>query len=87
MFQILFAWNFFKTVFAGEKADQNPWEVGTLEWTHATSPPAHHNFDVIPHVVRGPHEFANPEILRLTGRDWIGQADEAPKQSDADAAA
>ena len=28
------------------------------------SPPPHHNFDVIPTVVRGPHEFANPEVKK-----------------------
>ncbi len=75
--QITFVINFFKSVFAGSKAEMNPWEIGTLEWT-LPSPPVHHNFDVIPTVVRGPHEYANPEVKRLLGRDWIGQTEELP---------
>ena len=50
----------------------------TLEWTATTSPPPFHNFDRIPEVVRGPHEFSNPEVLRLTGRDFAGQAEILP---------
>ena len=55
----------------GKKATENPWEVGTLEWT-IPSPPPHHNFDVIPIVLHGPHEFNNPAV---TGKDWLGQAE------------
>ncbi len=77
--QLFFIVNFFKTLFGrGPKAEENPWQVGTLEWTHAATPPEHHNYDVIPRVLRGPHEFANPEVLKATGRDWIGQAEELP---------
>ena len=74
--QVFFVINFFKSMFAGEKAEQNPWQIGTLEWTHASSPPVHHNFDVIPTVYRGPHEYANPDIKKRLGRDWVGQAEE-----------
>ncbi|HJZ85004.1 MAG TPA: cbb3-type cytochrome c oxidase subunit I, partial [Polyangia bacterium] len=59
--QVPFIINFFKSLFAGSKAEQNPWQVGTLEWTLCPSPPPHHNFDKIPTVLRGPHEYANPE--------------------------
>ena len=76
--QLPFIYNFFKSMVAGEKATQNPWQVGTLEWTHAASPPVHHNFDHIPYVHRGPHEFNHPDGLRLTGKDWLGQAEELP---------
>jgi cytochrome c oxidase subunit 1 len=72
--QIFFIINFFKSVFAGEKASANPWEVGTLEWT-IPSPPPHHNFDVIPRVVTGPHEFSNPAVK---DRDWIAQTEPLP---------
>src|SRR5207248_335181 len=77
--QFIFVWNFFKTLF-GKTAPvtENPWGVTTLEWTATTSPPPFHNFEHIPEVVRGPHEFANPEVLRLTGRDFIGQAEQLP---------
>jgi cytochrome c oxidase subunit I len=75
--QVTFVVNFFQSVFAGSKAEQNPWEVGTLEWT-LPSPPLHHNFDVVPTVHRGPHEYANPEVKKALGRDWIGQTEELP---------
>ncbi|GAC1598036.1 MAG: hypothetical protein NVS3B20_20470 [Polyangiales bacterium] len=67
--QFIFVYNFFKSIFAGQKAVANPWQVGTLEWS-IPSPPPHHNFDVIPHVMHGPHEFNNPAV---TGKDWLGQ--------------
>jgi cytochrome c oxidase subunit 1 len=76
--QLIFVYNFVRSVFAGERAGANPWQVGTLEW-FTTSPPPHHNYDVIPTVVRGPHEFADPDVRALLGRDWIGQAEELPQ--------
>ena len=58
--QLVFVWNFFVSLRRGKPAPANPWEVGTLEWT-LPSPPPHHNFDVIPTVVRGPHELGHPD--------------------------
>ena len=34
------------------------------------SPPPHHNFDEIPLVVNGPHEFSHPDVK---GKDWVAQ--------------
>jgi len=73
--QLLFIWNFFASLVRGAKAAPNPWQVGTLEWTHAASPPAPHNFDEIPTVLHGPHEFNHPA---LTDKDWLGQAEALP---------
>jgi cytochrome c oxidase subunit 1 len=67
--QFLFVANFLSSLISGEKASENPWEVGTLEWTVA-SPPPHHNFDAIPLVLHGPHEFSNPAVK---GKDWLAQ--------------
>ena len=64
---------------AGEKAEQNPWQVGTLEWTLCPSPPPHYNYATPPIVIRGPHEFANPDVIKALGRDWIGQTEPMPK--------
>jgi cytochrome c oxidase subunit 1 len=75
---IFFIINFFYSLIAGAKAEANPWQVTTLEWTNTTSPPPHHNYDVIPVVLRGPHEFGNPETLKLLGKDWLGQAEPLP---------
>jgi cytochrome c oxidase subunit 1 len=58
--QILFYFNLVWSMFNGKKADDNPWEATTLEWTTATPPP-HDNFaGVLPTVYRGPYEFAVP---------------------------
>jgi cytochrome c oxidase subunit 1 len=75
--QIPFLINFFRSLKSGEKAGNNPWNANTLEW-HATSPPWHENFQVIPTVYRGPYEYASPE----TKEDFYPQAQppaEAPK--------
>ncbi len=58
--QIVFYFNFFWSMFKGQKATDNPWEATTLEWTTATPPP-HDNFaGLIPAVYRGPYEFSVP---------------------------
>jgi len=72
-FQIVFVYNFLKSLMSGEKAPQNPWNVGTLEWT-ISSPPPHHNYTEIPVVRCGPHEFGNPNLK--TGRDFQYQTEE-----------
>jgi cytochrome c oxidase subunit 1 len=84
--QLFFVVNFFRSLRAGEKAEENPWQVGTLEWT-IPSPPPHHNYDVIPTVYRGPHEYANPAVRKLLGRDWVGQHEQVPEIEAAESAA
>ncbi len=69
--QFLFLYNFIYSMKKGEVASSNPWEVGTLEWQTPTPVP-HHNFDTIPVVHNGPHEFSHP---KLTGRDWVSQTE------------
>jgi len=59
LFQFIFLWNFFSSMFRGKKAEQNPWKANTLEWT-APSPPPHGNFAEMPTVYRGPYEYAVP---------------------------
>ena len=74
--QIFFVINFIYSMYWGPKASQNPWEVGTLEWT-IPSPAPHYNFDVIPVVKCGPHEFANPNLK--DGKDFQYQTEELVK--------
>jgi cytochrome c oxidase subunit I len=58
--QLPFILNFFVSLFAGRKADSNPWEATTLEW-HADSPPAlGANFKTSVAVHRGPCEYSVP---------------------------
>ncbi|MGH9870487.1 MAG: cytochrome c oxidase subunit I [Candidatus Polarisedimenticolia bacterium] len=57
--QIPFIINFFKSIFAGEKVGDNPWDATTLEW-QAPSPPPHGNFTHAMVVYRGPYEYSVP---------------------------
>jgi cytochrome c oxidase subunit 1 len=66
--QIFFLWNFFYSLFAGKKAERNPWQANTLEWV-APTPPPHGNFEVQPVVYRGPYEYSSPEVQE----DWLPQ--------------
>lgn len=74
--QIFFVINFIYSMYWGPKASQNPWEVGTLEWT-IPSPAPHYNFAQIPVVKCGPHEFANPNLK--DGKDFQYQTEELVK--------
>jgi len=74
--QLPFVWNFVYSLYKGKKATANPWEVGTLEWT-IPSPPIHYNFEEIPTVKCGPHEFGNPKLTN--GRDFQYQTEELVK--------
>jgi len=57
--QIIFIYNFFKSIFRGEKTKENPWNATTLEWA-CPSPPPHGNFASVPMVYRGPYEYSVP---------------------------
>lgn len=58
--QLIFIFNFFWSLRKGKKAEVNPWEATSLEWT-VPSPPPHDNFaGNFPTVYRGPYEYAVP---------------------------
>ena len=67
-FQLPFIWNFFHSMFYGERAASNPWNATTLEW-QCPSPPPHGNFETQPRVYRGPYVYS-PEG---DGPDYIPQ--------------
>jgi cytochrome c oxidase subunit 1 len=72
--QFIFIYNFVHTIFfKKEKASDNPWEVGTLEW-QIPSPAPHYNYKEIPTVKCGPHELGNPNLK--TGRDFQYQTED-----------
>ena len=66
--QLIFLFNFVWSLFAGKKAERNPWQANTLEWS-APSPPPHGNFETVPTVYRGPYEYSSP----LVQEDWLPQ--------------
>jgi cytochrome c oxidase subunit 1 len=59
IFQVVFLYNFFSSMIRGRKAEKNPYEANTLEWT-AESPPPHGNWSELPSVYRGPYEYSVP---------------------------
>lgn len=73
--QFIFVYNFIHSMIKGPIASQNPWEVGTLEWT-IPSPAPHYNFAEVPVVKCGPHEFGNPNLV---GKDFQYQTEELVK--------
>ncbi len=66
--QFLFVINFFWSLLAGKRAERNPWQSNTLEWT-TLSPPPHDNFERVPVVYRSPYEYSSPE----SPEDWLPQ--------------
>ena len=66
--QVIFAANFFFSMFFGKECGRNPWNANSLEWM-APSPPGHGNFDFQPIVYRGPYEYSSPEVKE----DWLPQ--------------
>jgi cytochrome c oxidase subunit 1 len=69
-FLVNLAWSWM----AGRKAEANPWNANTLEWT-VPSPPGHGNFASAPTVYRGPYEYSVPD----RSDDWWPQ-NVAPEQ-------
>jgi cytochrome c oxidase subunit 1 len=59
--QLFFIFNFFYSIFKGKKAEQNPWESNTLEWSTPVEH-LHGNWPgEIPTVYRGPYEYSRPD--------------------------
>jgi len=71
--QLPFIYNFFVSIFRGEKVtSDNPWDATTLEWQTPTPPP-HGNFAGPVKVYRGPYEYSVPGAAR----DYLPQNEPA----------
>jgi len=70
LFQIPFIFNFFWSIWKGQKVDGNPWQSTTIEWA-APSPPPHGNFVTAPTAYRGPYEYSVPGAAR----DFLPQSE------------
>jgi cytochrome c oxidase subunit 1 len=60
--QVIFAINFFYSMFKGKPASRNPWHANTLEWQTGDPKPGHGNFVTTPIVYRGPYEYSSPQV-------------------------
>jgi cytochrome c oxidase subunit 1 len=58
--QVAFLFNFIHSIFWGKKAEQNPWQANTLEWTTPVEH-LHGNWPgEIPTVYRWPYDYSKP---------------------------
>ncbi len=74
--QLIFFYNFFRSLKNGARADANPWRATTLEWTTASPPPLDNFGGIFPSVYRGPYEYSVPGAAE----DFIPQ-NLSPEQS------
>ncbi|SFU57650.1 cytochrome c oxidase subunit 1 [Pustulibacterium marinum] len=74
--QLFFLWNFFRSMFYGKKATQNPWKSNTLEWTTPVEH-LHGNWPgEIPHVHRWPYDYSKTNEdgeYVIPGQDFVPQ--------------
>ncbi len=59
---LVFWWNFFYSMYRGEKATDNPWRANSLEWTLPSPVTLHGNFEQVPRVYHGPYEYSVPGL-------------------------
>ena len=54
----------------GKKAEANPWEANSLEWSTPV-PPGHGNWEgEVPEVHRGPYEYSKPGVAADHTTQW-----------------
>jgi cytochrome c oxidase subunit 1 len=58
--QIILLLNILISMWRGRKAEANPWQANTLEWSIPVPMP-YYNYEKIPHVHRGPYEYSHRE--------------------------
>lgn len=59
--QLIFAFDFLRSIFRGEEAPANPWKANTLEWS--VKMPGHGNWGTtVPFVYHGPYEYSHPQV-------------------------
>ncbi len=58
--QLIFFYNFFRSLRKGERASANPWNATTLEWITSSPPPRDNFSGRYPSVYREPYEYSVP---------------------------
>ena len=66
-FQFAFIWNFCVSMWRGKQAEDNPWNVGTLEWTLSSPPPTT--------TSRSSPKFAGDPMSSPIRRSWKPSAE------------
>ena len=61
--QLIFLFNFFYSMKAGDEATENPWNATTLEWSIPSPPPFDNFAGHVPVTYRGPYEFSVPGAM------------------------
>jgi len=69
--QLIFLFNFFWSIFRGEKSGANPWSCTSLEWTASSPPPAFNFAGEMPTVRHGAYEYRDSG----NERDFVMQSD------------
>lgn len=69
VFQLVFLINMIWSMIKPELSERNPWKATTLEWI-MDYPIPHGNFEKVPNVYHGPHEYSRPD---MSDRDWLAQ--------------
>lgn len=77
LIQLVFVYNFIHSIFFGKRAEQNPWNSTTLEWT-APVEHIHGNWPgPIPSVYRWPYDYSklneNETDYVIPGQDYVPQ--------------
>jgi cytochrome c oxidase subunit I len=67
--QLIFFYNFLRSVRQGEPASANPWNATSLEWATTSPPPVDNFADHFPSVYRTPYEYSPP----ATPQDFLPQ--------------
>ena len=60
--------NLIRGLYAGDKAEVNPWGGTTLEW-RVPSPPPLENFEDVPLVVGGPYNHESDSYIMHPGKE------------------
>jgi cytochrome c oxidase subunit 1/cytochrome c oxidase subunit I+III len=66
---LLFVYNVWHSLRGGQRAGDNPWNAGTLEWS-TSSPPPPYNFAVIP-MVASRHPLWEPQLDEASGHSEL----------------
>jgi len=78
--QLIFFYNFFRSIRQGEPASDNPWDATSLEWATASPPPPDNFAGQFPSVYRAPYEYSLPATPQDFFPQHLPSGHDAPSQ-------